>query len=246
MSAFAAELVGTMMLILLGDGVVANTVYSKTKGNGGGWIVITTGWAFAVYAGVAFAAPYSGAHLNPAVTIGLAAAGRFAWANVGPYILAQLIGAMTGAVLVWIMYHDHLKATKDPGLRRAAFYTYPEIFNPVTNVISELLGTFALIFAVLYFVNPGIPEIGTADNMFGLGTLGALPVSIIVWVVGLSLGGTTGYAINPARDWGPRIVYNILEFKNRIRDDWKYSWVPVVGPILGCLLAAGLYLWLGK
>lgn len=243
MSAFAAELIGTLILILLGDGVVANVVFNKTKGSGGGWIVITTGWALAVFAGVVVAGPYSGAHLNPAVTIGLAAGGLFEWTRVVPYIIAQFIGAGLGAFLVWLMYRDHLKKTEDKGLKRAAFYTYPEIHHPFPNLISEILGTFVLIFAIFYFTNP---EIGPGNTPVGMGSLGAIPVTFIVWAIGLSLGGTTGYAINPARDWGPRIVYNILEFKNRIKEDWNYSWIPIAGPVIGSLIAAGLYLWLGK
>lgn len=241
MNAFSAELIGTAVMLLLGDGVVANAVYSKTKGSGGGWIVITTGWALAVFTGVVIAGPYSGAHLNPAVTLGLAAGGQFAWQDVFPYIGAQLIGAALGAFLVWVMYGDHLKATDDRGMKRAAFYTYPEIYSPFRNVTSEVLGTFVLIFAIFYFTDP---VMGADKTPIGMGSLGAIPVAFIVWVIGLSLGGTTGYAINPARDWGPRIVYNIVEAKNAIKDDWKYSWIPVVGPISGALIAAALFLWL--
>lgn len=247
MTPFIAELIGTAVMLLLGDGVVANAVYSKTKGNvlssGSGWIVITTGWAFAVYAGVIIAGPYSGAHLNPAVSIGLAAAGKFAWASVLPYTLAQLLGAMIGSFLVWVMYRDHMKATESLGDKRAAFYTFPEIKNTFPNLVSEILGTFILIFAILYFTIPEIGIASTSITPLGMGALGAFPVAVIVWVIGLSLGGVTGYAINPARDWGPRIVYNLLQSaEKKIKEDWNYSWIPVVGPVLGAVLAAALFL----
>lgn len=243
MTPVIAEFIATMILVLLGNGVVANVVLSGTKGNGGGWIVITTGWALAVFAGVVIAGPYSGAHLNPAVTIGLALGGKFAWADVPLFIVAQLAGAMLGAFLVWLMYKDHFTATKDARSKAASFYTNPAIENPVRNTISELLGTFVLIFAVFYFTNA---EIGENKAPIGLGSIGAIPVAFIVWAIGLSLGGTTGYAINPARDLGPRIVYNLLPFKDRNSNDWKYAWVPIAGPILGAVVAAGLFLLLSR
>lgn len=243
MSPLIAEFIATMILILLGNGVVANVVLTGTKGNGSGWIVITTGWALAVFAGVVIAGPYSGAHLNPAVTIGLAMGGKFDWTQVPLYILAQMLGAMAGALLVWIMYKDHYRITEDARLKAASFYTFPAIRNNTLNLISELIGTFVLIFAVFYFTSGAL---GEEKTPIGLGSLGAIPVAFIVWAIGLSLGGTTGYAINPARDLGPRIVYNFLPFKDRDPGDWKYSWVPVVGPVAGALLAAILYLLLGK
>jgi len=242
MSPFMAELIGTMVLILLGNGVVANVVLNKTKGNSGGWIVITTGWALAVYAGVVIAGPYSGAHLNPAVTIGLAAAGKFPMSDIIPYFIAQFVGAMVGAFLVWLMYKSHFDATQETRPKAASFYTNPEIKNPFGNLISEILGTFVLIFSVFYFADP---KIGADETPIGMGSLGAIPVAFIVWAIGLSLGGTTGYAINPARDWGPRIVYNLLPFKDKNKNDWNYSWVPLIGPVLGALIAAGLFLILG-
>jgi len=239
MSPFVAEVVGTFLLLLLGDGVVANAVYRKSKGSGGGWIVITTGWGLAVFTGVVVAGPYSGAHLNPAVTIGLAAGGLFPWSEVLPYIVAQMLGAMLGAVSVWFMYGDHRKATDDLVMKRAAFYTYPEISNPIPNLLSEILGTFVLVFAIFYFTDA---MIGDAETPIGMGSLGAIPVAFIVWVIGLSLGGPTGYAINPARDWGPRIIYNLFQAKKfRIKEDWNYSWIPIVGPVLGALVAAFLF-----
>lgn len=243
MSPFIAELIGTMILILLGNGVVANVVLKGTKGSSGGWIVITTGWALAVFAGVVIAGPYSGAHLNPAVTIGLAAAGKFAWSQVPAFIAAQLIGAMLGTFLVWLMYKDHYDVTEESRMKAVSFYTSPAIRNSKLNFISEVLGTFVLLLAVFYITNG---EIGAEKTPVGLGSVGAIPVAFIVWAIGLSLGGTTGYAINPARDLGPRIVYSLLPFKDKDKNDWSYSWVPVLGPIAGAAIAAGLYLLLNN
>lgn len=239
MTPFVAELIGTYVLLLLGDGVVANAVLPKTKGNdGSSWIVITTGWALAVFAGVIIAGPYSGAHLNPAVTIGLAVGGEFEWADVPSYIIAQMIGAFLGAISVWLMYRPHFKETDNPALKRTPFYTFPEINTPIPNLISEILGTFILVFSIFFFTDP---EIGTDKTPIGMGSLGAIPVAFIVWVIGLSLGGTTGYAINPARDLGPRLAFNLLPFKNKMKEDWSYSWIPIVGPVLGALMAAALF-----
>jgi glycerol uptake facilitator protein len=243
MSPFTAELIGTMILILLGNGVVANVVLKDTKGNSSGWMVITTGWALAVFTGVVIAGPYSGAHLNPAVTIGLAVAGKFAWSQVPSFIAAQLTGAMLGSLLVWLMYKDHFSATKEPALKSAAFYTVPAIKNTKLNLISEALGTFVLLLAVFYITNG---EMGKEKTPIGLGSIGAIPVTFIVWAIGLSLGGTTGYAINPARDLGPRIIHSILPITDKSKTDWKYAWIPVAGPVTGALLAAGLYLILSS
>jgi glycerol uptake facilitator protein len=239
MNPIIAEFIGTLILILLGNGVVANVVLKGTKGNNAGWMVITTGWALAVFTGVVIAGPYSGAHLNPAVTIGLAIAGKFAWSRVPMFIVAQLLGAMIGSFLVWIMYKDHFVATDERGLKSAAFYTAPAIKNIKLNFISELLGTFVLLLAVFYITNG---EIGKEKTPIGLGSIGAIPVAFIVWAIGLSLGGTTGYAINPARDLGPRIVHSILPIKDKNKDDWKYAWIPVSAPIAGAAVAAILYL----
>lgn len=238
MSAFAAELIGTMFLILLGNGVVANVVLKNTKGNGSGWMVISTGWALSVFTGVVIAAPYSGAHLNPAVTLGLALVGKFAWNQVGWYILAQLVGAMIGALAVWLVYKPHFEATEDPQLQLAVFSTGPAIRHSVSNLFSEAVGTFVLIFVVFYFTNP---ELGDEKTPIGMGALGAIPVSFLVWGIGLSLGGTTGYAINPARDLGPRIIHTLLPLKNKCPSDWAYAWIPILGPILGAAAAALLY-----
>jgi glycerol uptake facilitator protein len=237
MTAFLAELVGTGALVLLGNGVVANVVLTGTKGHNSGWMVITTGWAWAVYVGVLIATPFSGAHLNPAVTIAMATAGKLPWSSVLPYIIAQMLGAMVGAFLVWVMYRDHFNQT-DANMQLAAFCTGPSIRDNVPNVISELIGTFVLVFTV-FFMTGG--EIIESKTHIGLGSIGALPVALLVWSIGLSLGGTTGYAINPARDLGPRIMHSLLPMKNKRNSDWKYAWIPVLGPILGGLLAALVY-----
>jgi len=239
MNEFTAELIGTMFVILLGNGVVANVVLSGTKGANGGWIVITTGWALGVFAGVVIAGPYSGAHLNPAVTIGLAIAGKFEWASAPMFILAQFIGAMLGALLVWLIYRDHFNETPDQGCKAAVFCTAPAIRNTTSNLIGEIIGTFVLIFVIFYFTNP---EMGEDKTPFGLGSLGALPVALLVWGIGLSLGGTTGYAINPARDLGPRIMHCLLPIPNKGDGNWSYAWIPVVGPIIGAAIAAVLFL----
>jgi glycerol uptake facilitator protein len=241
MSAFSAELIGTMFLILLGTGVVANVVLKGTKGFNGGWMVITTGWALAVFTGVVIAGPYSGAHLNPAVTIGLAVAGKFPWADVGPYIGAQLIGAIVGAIITWLIYRDHFNATTDPDTQLAVFSTGPAIRNSVFNLLSEIVGTFVLMFAVFYITDA---EIKGQATKIGLGSVGALPVAFLVWAIGLSLGGTTGYAINPARDFGPRIAHAILPMKQKGSSNWKYAWIPIIGPFVGAAFAAALYQWL--
>ncbi|WP_026898497.1 MIP/aquaporin family protein [Daejeonella oryzae] len=241
MTQFAAEMIGTFFIILLGNGVVANVVLNGTKGNNGGWIVITTGWALAVFVGVVIAAPFSGAHLNPAVTLALAMAQKFSWAKVPLFILAQFTGAMLGAVAVWLVYKDHFLKTPDKGLKSAAFFTSPAIRNNSSNFFSEVLGTFVLIFVIFYFTNA---EMGNDKTPIGLGSLGAIPVAFLVWAIGLSLGGTTGYAINPARDLGPRIMHALLPINGKGSSEWNYSWIPVAGPLVGSALAALLYLWL--
>ncbi len=241
MTEFSAELIGTMLLIILGNGVVANVVLKGTKGHNSGWMVITTGWALAVYVGVVIAGPYSGAHLNPAVTIGLAIAGKFAWSKVAMFILAQLIGSVIGAVVVWLVYIDHFKTTNDPNTEMAAFCTAPAINNRLFNLLSEIVGTFVLVFVIFYFTNA---EITDQKTPIGLGSLGAIPVAFLVWSIGLSLGGTTGYAINPARDLGPRLAHAILPLKNKSSTNWKYAWIPIAGPFIGAGLAAVLFMLL--
>jgi glycerol uptake facilitator protein len=241
MSEFASELIGTMFLILLGNGVVANVVLNGTKGHNSGWIVITTAWALAVFVAVVIAAPFSGAHLNPAVTIALAIAQKFSWAKVPLYLLAQFLGAMAGSGLVWLIYKDHYAITEDKGAKLATFCTGPAIRNTTSNLISEIIGTFVLIFVIFYFTNA---EMGKDKTPIGLGSLGAIPVAFLVWAIGLALGGTTGYAINPVRDLGPRIMHAILPIHNKGNSDWGYAWIPVVGPLIGATLAALAFIWL--
>lgn len=242
MSTFIAEIIGTFFLMLLGLGVNANVVLKGTKGNNSGWITITTGWAMAVYVGVLIAAPYSGAHINPAVSIGLAVAGEFSWTEVPAYILAQFIGAMLAALIIWLNYKDHFDKTEEKFLKLAVFSTAPAIPNKALNLLAEITGTFVLVFAVLYFTDA---EISDSGSIIGLGSLGALPVALVVWSIGMSLGGTTGYSINPARDLGPRIMHELLPISNKGDSDWNYSWIPVIGPILGGCLAALLAIFLG-
>lgn len=241
MTPFIAEIIGTAILVLLGGGVVANVVLNKTIGNNSGWIVITTGWALAVYVAVVIAGSYSGAHINPAVSISLAVAGKFPWGDVPMYILAQMIGAMLGASTVWLFYKNHFDATEDADSKKAVFCTAPAIRHTFSNFFSEALGTFVLIFTILYFTNATIID---TETIIGLGSLGALQVAFLVWSIGLSLGGTTGYAINPARDLGPRIMHALLPIKNKASSDWSYAWIPVFGPIVGACLAALLMLML--
>jgi len=226
------EIFGTMLLILLGDGVVAGVLLAKSKAQNAGWIVITFAWAFAVFAGVVVAGPVSGAHLNPAVTIGLAvdnslspSTGGTTWDQVPFYLIGQFIGAFIGAALVALHYWPHWKETEDPGLKLAVFSTGPAIRNTPLNLISEIIGTFVLVFVILAF--------GTNGPATEVGALGALPVAFLVLVIGLALGGTTGYAINPARDLGPRIMHAILPIPGKGSSDWAYSWIPVVGPLVG-------------
>lgn len=241
MEPFTAELLGTFLLITLGCGVVANVLLSHTKANGSGWMVITTGWAMAVYVGVVVAAPYSGAHINPAVSVALAVAGEFPWQQLPVYILAQLLGAMLGALVVWVFYKDHFNATDNADFKLGVFCTAPAIRNNTSNLFSEVVGTFILLFAVLYFSDAAITE---TDTLIGLGSLGAIPVAFVVWGIGLCLGGTTGYAINPARDLGPRIMHALLPIRNKRDSDWSYAWIPILGPFLGGAAAALLSLLL--
>ena len=224
---FLAEMMGTMLLVLLGDGVVANVLLKGTKGHNGGWIVITFGWAIAVFVGVFVSAPVSKAHLNPAVSLALAAAGEFEWAKVPVYILAQMLGACLGAALVWIHYKSHFDATDEPDAKLAVFCTGPAIRAPGLNFMSEVIGTFVLVYAVLHVTSP----------TGGLGSLDALPVALVVLVIGLALGGTTGYAINPARDLGPRLMHALLPIRGKRDSDWSYAWIPVLGPVVGGLAA---------
>jgi len=241
MSPFLAELLGTMLLIILGDGVVANVVLNQTKGQNSGWIVITAGWAFAVTVAVYAVGTFSGAHLNPAVTIGLASIGKFSWALVPLYIAAQLLGAFLGATIVWLAYLPHWTVTENQGSKLAVFCTAPAIRNPLSNLVTEIIGTGVLVLGVLAILTPK-----NLNPAYGWNVgLGPALVGIIVWAIGLSLGGPTGYAINPARDLGPRIAHALLPIRGKGGSDWSYAWIPVAGPILGGLIAAFLYktLW---
>ncbi|WP_343534844.1 MIP/aquaporin family protein [Pedobacter sp.] len=241
MNIYVAEFIGTAIMILLGNGVVANVVLKDTKGNNSGWIVITTAWALAVFVAVVVAGPHSGAHLNPAVTLALAITNAFEWAKVPYYMLAQVGGAITGSLLVWLFYKDHFDATEDKSLKAAPFATGPAIPNKASNLFSEIVGTFVLIF-VIFYITGG--EMGSEKTPIGLGSVGALPVAFLVWVIGLGLGGTTGYAINPARDLGPRIAHSIIPMKGKGDSNWSYAWIPIIGPVIGSSLAALLYLFL--
>lgn len=238
---YFAEFLGTFILILLGNGVVANVVLRNTKGEQGGWLLISAGWGMAVFIAVFTVGPISGAHINPAVTLGLAFSGLFAWSQVLPFIIAQILGAMAGGWLVYLFYRDHFIVTDNPDCKICCFCTVPNIRNYKNNFLSEAVGTFILVFAVL-FVNLPSVEIEGVDNVkVGLGSLEALPVGLVVFAIGMSLGGTTGYAINPARDLGPRIVHALLPIKGKRDSDWSYSWIPVMGPVAGAAVAALIY-----
>jgi glycerol uptake facilitator protein len=229
---FIAEIIGTMILILLGDGVVAGVLLARSKAQGGGWIVITTGWGLAVAVAIYAVGRISGAHINPAVTIGLASIGEFPWADVPIYIVGQFIGAFIGAVLVWLAYLPHWAETEDPDLKRAVFSTAPNIRNYPMNLVTEIIGTFMLLFGVLAIL--------ANEETLGSG-LAPFLIGALVWVIGLSLGGPTGYAINPARDLGPRIAHAVLPIPGKGHSDWEYSWVPVVGPVIGGVIGALLF-----
>lgn len=236
---FLAEVLGTGTLILLGDGVVAGVLLNRSKAQNGGWIVITTAWAFAVFCGVVVAGPVSGAHINPAVTLAVAMNGGFdvagggGWGAVPVYWAGQMIGAFLGAVLVFLHYYPHWEATEDADLKLAVYSTGPAIRSTTWNLVSEIIGTFVLVFVIFAFANNG--------DAAGLAALGALPVALLVLVIGLALGGTTGYAINPARDLGPRIAHFLLPIAGKRDSDWSYSWIPVVGPLVGAALAVIVY-----
>jgi glycerol uptake facilitator protein len=241
MTAFTGELIGTAILVTLGDGVVANVLLNKSKGQNAGWIVVTTGWAFAVAVAVYCVGSISGGHLNPAVTLGLAGIGKFDWALVPGYLLAQMLGAMIGATLVWLAYLPHWKESPDPGAKLGIFCTAPGIRHPFGNLLTEIIGTAMLVLGVL--------AIGSTSNLkseFGWDTgFGPALVGLLVWSIGLSLGGSTGYAINPARDLGPRLAHALLPIAGKGGNDWGYAWIPVIGPVIGGVAGALLYkaLW---
>lgn len=240
MTIYIFEFIGTCMLILLGNGIVANLVLKGTKGSDSGWTGISLAWGLAVFAGVFISADVSGAHLNPAVTVALATAGKFGWNLVPGYITAQILGALTGNILVWLTYKKQYEATEDTDAILATFSTAPAIRSPFWNMITEVIGAFALVFGVFYIAGGTI-----SDEPVSLGSLDALPVALLVMGIGFGLGGPTGYAINPARDLGPRIAHTILPIKNKGTSDWSYAWVPIVGPLLGGILAAFAYMAIG-
>jgi glycerol uptake facilitator protein len=233
---FLGEVVGTAVLILLGDGVVAGVLLNKSKAQNGGWIVITWAWGLGVFAGVLTSIAVTGgvAHLNPAVTIGLASIDLVEWSDVPTLIAGQFVGAAIGALLVWLAYLPHWEATEDPGLKLAVFSTGPAIRNTVTNLITEIIGTFMLVFGILAISGMALADVALTGSL----ATGALPVALLVVGIGLSLGGPTGYAINPARDLGPRIMHFVLPIAGKGDSDWGYSWIPVVGPIIGGVLGA--------
>ncbi|MGY8946366.1 MAG: MIP/aquaporin family protein [Flavobacteriales bacterium] len=240
MSNLIAEFLGTAILLLLGIGVNANTSLKNTIGNkDSGWVLVSMAWGLSVFIAVFITGQFSGAHLNPAVTIGLAVTGKFSWSLVTGYVIAQLLGAILGSWLAYLTYIDHYRMTKDEETVRGSFCTGPAIRNYKNNFFSELIGTFILVFAIFFIAKPNLEIEGEVVN-FGIGALDALPVGIVVWVIGMTLGGTTGFAINPARDFGPRLMYSFLPRKNK-EPDWSYSWIPVLGPFTGALLAGLLF-----
>jgi glycerol uptake facilitator protein len=236
LSIIGAEIIGTAILILLGDGVVAAVLLNHSKAQNSGWIVITFGWGMAVMVAVYCVGQFSGAHLNPAVTVGLWVNGNISGSDVPKYFIGEFVGAMLGASLVFLAYFQHFAATEDPGLKLAVFSTGPAIRNPVWNLVTEILGTMMLLVGVLGITDPGNKGVGTAS-------LGGLLVGLLVLAIGLSLGGPTGYAINPARDLGPRIMHAILPIPGKGPSDWGYAWIPVVGPLIGGVIGALIFHW---
>ena len=235
MKPFAAEVIGTALLIILGDGVVAGVMLNKTKAQNSGWIVITAGWAMGVLVAVYAVGRISGAHLNPAITLGLAVVGKFAWSDVPRYIGAQFIGAFLGAVIVWLAYLAHWSETESQASKLSVFSTIPAIRRCPLNLLTEIIGTFVLVFGVLAIsANAGPAQSGVTPLLIGL----------LVWGIGLSLGAPTGYAINPARDLGPRLAHALLPIPGKGSSDWGYSWVPVVGPLIGGAIGAAAYVGL--
>ncbi len=240
MDSFLAEFIGTTILMLLGVGVNANTSLKNTIGSeNSNWVLVSMAWGLSVFVAVFITGQFSGAHLNPAVTIGLATIGKFSWSLVPTYIFIQLLGAIFGSWLAYLVYIDHYRATDNENTVRGSFCTGPAIKNYKNNFFSEAVATFILVFGIFYIVEPNLEIQGEVVN-FGLGALAALPVGILVWVIGMTLGGTTGFAINPARDFGPRLVYSLLPRKNK-NADWSYSWIPVFGPFSGAITAGLLY-----
>ena len=235
MTEYISEFMGTAILVLLGNGSVANVCLKNTKGHNAGTLFITVGWGLAVFVAVVVSQKFSGAHLNPAVTFGLALSHLFPWAKVAPFILAQLLGGAFGAFLVWLFYMDHFKTTEDEEQILSCFATSPAIKNTRINLFSEILGTFVLVFTIMNFSGAEIAS-GNVNVKVGLGSLGAVPVALLVVAIGIALGGTTGYAINPARDLSPRIMHALLPMENKGSSNFAYSWIPVLGPMIGAAL----------
>ena len=241
MNPYIFEFIGTAMLILLGNGVVANVVLKNTKGSNAGWTGISLAWGIAVFCGVFISADVSGAHLNPAVTIGFALAGKFSWTLVPGYFISQVLGAMMGNLLVWLTYKKQYDNTTDPSAILATFSTSPAVRNPLWNFVTEVIGTFTLVFGVFFIAGGNF-----VNEPISLGSLDALPVALLVMGIGFSLGGPTGYAINPARDLGPRIMHMLLPLKNKGKSDWEYAWIPILGPLLGGSIAAFVFMGIGS
>ncbi|MEP6920150.1 MAG: MIP/aquaporin family protein [bacterium] len=248
MNVYLAEVVGTMIMMILGDGVVANVLLNKSKGQHGGWMVITTAWGLAVIIAIFCVGRISGAHLNPAVTLSLAAVGSFPWRQVPGYMLAQIFGAFLGAIVVWILYLPHFEETEDPGLKLAVFCTAPAIRRPISNFFSEVIGTAILIFGIMAIAANAqklTAPTGIDLSLVFSQAIQPILVGFLVWGIGLSLGGPTGYAINPARDLGPRLAHAVLPIAGKGSSDWSYAWIPVVAPLIGGVIGAGLFTILG-
>ena len=245
MNSIFAELIGTFIMMSLGLGVVANLNLKNTyaSNEGSKWMLLTSAWGFAVFFGIIVAGQFSGGHLNPAVTVGLAVANKFEWSQVPSYIFAQFLGAMAGAIAAYVFYRDHIKLTQDEKVIKGCFSTGPAIRNTTSNFISECLGTFILVFLIFFVATPILTIEGLENIQYGIGSMDAFPVGVLVWLIGMALGGTTGYAINPARDLGPRIIYTLMRGK-KAKPDWSYAWIPVLAPIVGGLFAGVVYKFL--
>lgn len=245
MNSIFAELIGTFIMMSLGLGVVANLNLKNTyaSNEGSKWMLLTSAWGFAVFFGIIVAGQFSGGHLNPAVTVGLAVANKFEWSQVPSYIFAQFLGAMAGAIVAYVFYRDHIKLTEDEKVIKGCFSTGPAIRNTTSNFISESLGTFILVFLIFFVATPILTIEGLENIQYGIGSMDAFPVGVLVWLIGMALGGTTGYAINPARDLGPRIIYTLMRGK-KAKPDWSYAWIPVLAPIVGGLFAGVVYKFL--
>jgi glycerol uptake facilitator protein len=235
------EILGTALLVLFGDGTVANVLLAKSKGQNAGWIVVATGWGLGVFVGAMAVGSISGAHLNPAVSLGLAITGKFPWAQVPAYVACQMIGAMLGAAMVWLAYLPHWSLTTDPAAKLGVFCTAPAIRRPLANMLCEAIGTMALLLGIFGIKGAVMQQNTGAAVPLDMGAIGMIPVAFLVWGIGLALGGPTGYAINPARDLGPRIMHAVLPVAGKGGNDWGYAWVPVAGPAIGAGVAAVIY-----